>query len=114
MGRYSRPRATDVLIDVSKLSGQNSGLIAGSVANLPPVSQRVDRLPGSLIELCQSFTSTLQTVLPNGLAGYLALFPNLSTATASRDLHKAIDESRLKSSSERAQTVYQFRSSSYD
>ena len=40
---------------------------------------------------------------------YMALFPNLSTATASRDLRKAVDESRLKSSGERAQTVYQFR-----
>ncbi len=42
---------------------------------------------------------------------YMALFPNLSTATASRDLRKAVDESRLKSSGEKAQTVYQFRPS---
>ncbi|MDA0589409.1 MAG: Fic family protein [Planctomycetota bacterium] len=42
---------------------------------------------------------------------YMTLFPNLSTATSSRDLRKAVDESRLKSSGERAQTVYQFRPS---
>ena len=40
---------------------------------------------------------------------YMTLFPNLSTATASRDLRKAVDEAQLKKSGERAQTVYQFR-----
>lgn len=39
---------------------------------------------------------------------YLALFPGLSTASASRDLRKAVDENRVKKTGDKAQTVYQF------
>lgn len=39
---------------------------------------------------------------------YLSLFPGLSTATASRDLKKGVDQRQLRKSGEKSQTRYQF------
>lgn len=38
----------------------------------------------------------------------LALFPGLSTASASRDLRKTVDENRVLKTGDKAQTVYRF------
>jgi predicted transposase YbfD/YdcC len=39
---------------------------------------------------------------------YLNLFPGLSTASASRDLRRAVDENRLQKTGDKAQTVHRF------
>ena len=41
---------------------------------------------------------------------YLALFPKLSTATASRDLRQAVDEDRLRRTGDKSLARYAFRS----
>ena len=45
---------------------------------------------------------------------YLALFPKLSTATASRDLKQAVDERHLKKTGDKSQARYVFKKRSAD
>ena len=40
---------------------------------------------------------------------YMALFPKLSTATSSRDLKRAVDQSQLKMSGDKSQARYEFQ-----